>query len=646
MTDNPSKKFYVTTPIYYVNDVPHIGHAYTTIASDVLARYHRLLNEQVFFLTGTDEHGQKVEQAAKLRNLSPQKHADKLVTGFQGLWKQLNISNDDFIRTTEDRHKTAVRHVLSQLWDKKEIYADTYTGWYCLPDERFWTEKEIIDGKCPDCHRPVEAISEQNYFFKMGQYRDRLRQHILENTDFIQPESRRNEVLGFLEKDLNDLCISRPKKRLAWGIPLPFDPDYVTYVWLDALVNYISAPGYPEDSVGFQACWPADVHIVGKDILTTHAVYWMTALLALELPLPKKLFAHGWWTIDGEKMSKSLGNVVNPSEMAETYGVDAFRYFLLRQVPFGNDGDFSLTALITRLNSDLANDVGNLLSRTLTMLERYSGGLSPQPVKGREQEDIALQDAAETLFSKVDQSLSNLEFEKALVEIWQVIRIANQYIEKGAPWQLAKDPEKKERLQIVLYYTTETIRIVSCLIAPFMPTAAQEMNRQLGLSEISTTLPLNVVARWGNLPAGLHISKGKPLFPRIQPEKKQMPEKKLPPPKSDTPLPVKSLVSIDDFAKLDLRAGIIRSAEHIEKAKKLLLLQVDIGTEQRQVVAGIATKYKPEDLIGKEVILIANLKPATIMGIESQGMLLAAGGKSVLGLATFSEEIPPGSTIR
>lgn len=638
--------YYITTPIYYVNDVPHIGHAYTTLAADVLARYHRLLGDEVLFLTGTDEHGQKVSDAAKQRDIAPKTHADELVAGFKDLWQTLHISNDDFIRTTESRHKETVTTVLNQLWEKDQIYADTYTGWYCTPDERFWTEKEIIDGKCPDCHRPVEALSERNYFFKMGQYQEQLRQHILENKDFIQPESRRNEVLGFLDKTLGDLCISRPKHRLTWGIELPFDADYVTYVWLDALVNYISAIGFSRDAKSFQHWWPANVHLVGKDILTTHAVYWMTTLMALGLPLPKKLFAHGWWTLDGEKMSKSRGNVVKPEEMAETYGVDAFRYFLLRQVPFGKDGDFSKTALINRINSDLANDIGNLLSRTLTMLERYSAGQTPKSIIGDSPEDQTLQEAAESLFAKVDQHLSQLAFDKALLEIWQVIRLANQYIEKGAPWLLAKDPDKKERLQTVLFYTTETIRIVSCLIAPFMPDAAKEMAKQMGLSDQHNKTDLKEACTWDKLPQGLPVAKGKALFPRIQTKKKNIDQQKLAVKKAGSPAPIKDLITIDDFAKLDLRVGIVRSAEKIEKAKKLLLLQVDIGNEKRQVVAGIATLYAPEDLIGKEVIIIANLQPATIMGITSQGMLLAAGGKKVLALATFEEDVPPGSTIR
>ncbi|MFY9268855.1 MAG: methionine--tRNA ligase [Candidatus Manganitrophaceae bacterium] len=645
-------KFYLTTPIYYVNDQPHIGHAYTTIAADILARYHRLLQHDVFFLTGTDEHGQKVSQAAAKREVPPQQHADEMVVRFQALWKKLDISNDDFIRTTEARHTRVVQTVLQELWDKKEIYIAPYEGWYCLPDERFWTEKDLVDGKCPDCGRPVEHLSEQNYFFKMGQYQDRLRWHIKQHPDFIQPESRRNEVLGFLEKPLGDLCISRPKSRLPWGIPFPFDPDYVTYVWLDALVNYISIPGHATDLARFQKWWPADLHLVGKDILTTHAVYWSTILMALNLPLPQTLFAHGWWTVNGEKMSKSRGNVVDPTEMIERYGADAFRYFLFREVPFGQDGDFSETALINRINSDLANDLGNLLSRTLNLIEQFTEGVIPQPSFPTYPEEEAVRKIAIGLFDPIEEALNRLEFHLALSEIWKLVTRTNVFIEQMAPWKLAKKTDQKEKLHTVLYTAAEALRFIALYLKPFIPQTAREMGRQLGLPASYETISLNDGRTWGGFLVNTRIAKGKSLFPRI--DKKAL----APPPSSIAPAPspsksapealpaFKPLITIDDFAKVDLRVAMILAAEKVPNSKKLLKLRVDLGSEQRQVVAGIATKYAPEALVGKRIVLVANLQPAKIMGVESHGMLLAAGSEAVLELATFLEEIPPGTRIK
>ena len=632
-----TKTFYITTPIYYVNDIPHIGHAYTTVAADVLARYKRLQGYKVFFLTGTDEHGQKVQQAAAKRGVPSQQHADELVVRFQDLWKRLFISNDDFIRTTEQRHKSVVQTVLKQLWDKKLIYEDMYQGWYCLPDERFWAEEELIDGKCPECGRFVEHLSEKNYFFKMRNFQQQLRRHIKNKSDFIRPESRRNEVLGFLEKPLGDLCVSRPKARLAWGIPLPFNPGYVTYVWVDALVNYISAVGYTAESDRFNSTWPADYHLVGKDILTTHAVYWSTLLMALELPLPKSLFAHGWWTVGGEKMSKSKGNVVDPNAIIDEFGVDAFRYFLLREVPFGQDGNFSREALIQRYNSDLANDLGNLVSRTLTMIEQFSGGIIPQAPFTRTAD---VSDIIQGLRDSLEDVINRLEFHRALGEIWKLVDRINRYIEEMAPWNLAKKTREREKLETVLYTVAEALRFIAIYLSPFMPNTTKEIIHSLGLDPLPPDALSHQVreSALGGAPlAGKHIRKGPALFPRIEK-------------KSSTALQSttskKSYASIEDFRKIDLRVGKVLSAERVPGSEKLLKLTVDLGSEQRQVVAGVAKKYTPEDLVNKKVIVVANLKPAHLMGVESQGMILAAGGKEVVALATFLEDVDPGTPIR
>jgi len=677
-------KRYLTTPLYYVNDSPHIGHAYTTLAADILARHHRLRGRAVFFLTGTDEHGQKVAQAATACGRVPLAHADALVVRFQQLWQALGISHDDFIRTTEKRHRSVAGAVLQQLYDRGEIYADDYQGWYCLPDERFWTEKELVDGACPDCHRPVTPIAERNYFFRMGKYQARLIEHIERHPQFIRPEGRRNEVLGFLKKPLGDLCISRPLRRLAWGIPLPFDADYVTYVWVDALVNYISAVSYATDAERFRRLWPCDLHLVGKDILTPHAVYWATLLMALDLPLPVQIFAHGWWTMDGEKMTKSRGNVVDPSDIVREFGAEAFRYFLFREVPFGQDGNFSRTALIGRYNGDLANDLGNLVSRTASLILQRAGGVIPPPAADRDDaEGEAVRQSLSALSTTLDAALDDLAFHQALDAIWDVVDRLNRYIEQKAPWSLAKQSGDEVQLQTVLYTVAEGLRLVALHLSPFLPKTAEAIHRTLGLADEACAQPFETQQQWGGVSlVGRRVVKGAALFPRI--------EKNLPPVVStdgknftsaagsdapvkqeavpstatepqilsddthgrNTPAPswvsteIKPQILIDDFARLDLRVGRILEAERVTGSKKLLKLQVDIGTEIRQVLAGIGMRYTPEALIGKQVAVLVNLKPAKMMGIESQGMLLAAGEESVLGLTTFLEEIPLGSRIR
>ena len=636
-------KFYITTPIYYVNDVPHIGHAYTTIAADVVARYKRLEGVEVFFLTGTDEHGQKVQQAANDSGVSPQEHVDKLHQRFKELWVRLNISNTEFIRTTEERHKKLVRDILQELHSRDEIYRDSYEGWYCTPCERFWTEKDLAEGNCPECRRKVDKIKEHNYFFRMGKYQQWLIDRIKNDPHFILPASRKNEVLGFLEKPLGDLCISRPKSRLAWGIPLPFDEDYVTYVWFDALINYISIHGSLDDNraSGF---WPADHNMVGKDILTTHAVYWSTMLKAIGLEPPKNIFAHGWWTVNGQKMSKSLQNVVEPNQLIDQFGVDVIRYFLLREVPFGQDGDFSHKALIGRLNSDLANNLGNLLNRTVNMMEKYFAGVVPTPATNGP-EDKALTEKSGEVIAEVRILYNELAYNKILQKIWELVDTTNQYIVKIGPWNLAKTDEGKEQLKTVMYNCAESLRVLGILLNPFMPQSTESMMKQLGVETPIEEQGMSSINDWGGLKPGSQMQKAKQLFPRIEDKQAAKILTELSSPKEEKK-DNGNQITIDEFMKVELRTGKVLEAEKVKKSKKLIQLKVDIGTETRQVLAGISESYEPEDLVGRTVIIVANLKPAKLMGIESQGMVLAASNDGNIILAGFDQEPGQGVQVR
>ncbi len=647
------KSYYVTTPIYYVNDVPHIGHAYTTIATDVMARFKRWTNHEVFFLTGTDEHGQKVEKAAKEKGRTPKSLADEMVKRFQELWKRLDITNNHFVRTTDDYHARVVQEFFSRLLESGDIYLGEYEGWYCTPCETYWLEDELGEGMiCPDCGRPTERLKEPSYFFKLSKYQEPLLKFYQENPEFVRPQSRMNEIVSFVSGGLNDISISRTN--FSWGIPVPGDPKHVIYVWFDALFNYLSGLGYGWNNERYQQFWPADVHFIGKDILRFHAVFWPAFLMAAGMPLPKRVFAHGWWTVEGRKMSKSLRNVVDPHLLIDLYGADALRYFLLREVSFGFDGDFSHRAMAHRVNGDLANDLGNLFYRSLSMEMKYFKGEIPQP-SGRDQEISSL---AEAVVKDVVELMEMQEFKKSLERIWDLVKAINKYIDTKAPWQLAKEKREQE-LKDTIYTMLEGCRVIALLISPFMPNKAQEMWKQLGMEGSILERSVDDTA-WGGLPAGQKVKKGDPLFPRIDEEKmvakvekmlakaekgEVKAEKKEAKAKEKVAKRADGLIDISEFAKVKLVVALIEKAERVPKSEKLVKLQVDVGTDRRTIVAGIGKDYSPEELVGKRVIVVANLKPAKLMGIESKGMLIAAVTKEGVRLPIIPEDVPPGTEV-
>jgi methionyl-tRNA synthetase len=635
----PRRVFYLTTPIYYVNSTPHLGHAYTTIVADAMCRYRRLAGDEVFFLTGTDEHAENVFHAANRTGETPQAFADRLAAAFRSQWDVLGITYDDFIRTTEPRHKVVVQRVLQQLYDAGEVYFGEYGGQYCVGCERFYTEKELVDGRCPQHGTVPTFLKEPNYFFRMSRYQTWLLEHIEAHRDFIRPEGYRNEVLAFLREPLQDLAISRPRTRLPWGIPLPFDENFVTYVWFDALLNYISAPGWP-DSPRFQTFWPHAQHLIGKDILKPHAIYWPPMLKAAGIPIYRHLNVHGYWTLGGAKMSKSVGNVVEALKLADTYGRDAFRYFVLREMAFGQDASFSEEALVERLNADLANDLGNFVSRALAMLTSFGGGVVPEPGSLGPAE-IEVRDGLTRALAAVHAAMEEFAFQRALVAIWEWIGALNRYVDAQAPWTLAKDPARAERLRTVLYTLAEALRILGIVLEPFVPEAAAAIRRQLGLGGVPR---LEDVGSWGRMVSGTRVTKGAPLFPRVDAGGASAPAARAGAPRPEAA--PSSRISIEEFRRLDLRVAEVLDAEPVPKSKKLLKLTVKLGDETRRLVAGIAEHYAPADLRGRKVVVVANLEPATLMGVESQGMVLAGSEGDALALLTLDRDLPPGAKVR
>ncbi|WP_319524295.1 methionine--tRNA ligase [uncultured Desulfosarcina sp.] len=635
--------FYITTPIYYVNARPHLGHAYTTIAADVVRRFHAMSSDRTYFLTGTDEHGDKIVRAAKKENQTPRQYVDQISGLFRKLWPELNISNDAFIRTTDKAHMAVVEKILQRIYDAGDIYFSEYEGLYCFGCERFYTERELVDGCCPDHQTPPEIIKESNYFFKMSRYQQWLIDHIQQHPDFIRPERYKNEVLAFLREPLEDLCISRPKSRIKWGITLPFDHDYVTYVWFDALLNYISALGYPDGKL-YKTFWPVAQHIVAKDILKPHGIYWPIMLKAAGIPVYQHLNVHGYWNVDQSKMSKSIGNVVEPLEMKNVYGLDAFRFFLMRDMAFGLDSNFNEEALVQRINSDLANDLGNLFSRVISMAHKYFGGVVPEPDPAAQKEmDLGLVNNTKAAIDAYTESMEQFAFHKGLSAVWELITHLNKYVDVTAPWVLAKDKAARKQLQTVIYNLLEGLRIISGLIYPVMPDTAATMQAHLGLSGDDDFFKLEKLTTWKSLKAGVKLKKSVSLFPRIDPDKQKTvaAEKQ---PSDAVAKPIKPEITIDDFAKIDLRVATVVAAKAVPRAKKLLEITVDMG-EERTIVSGIAGHYDPEALVGKQVIVVANLKPAKLMGVLSRGMLIAATDDAGVTVATLDKPVKPGTAL-
>lgn len=647
------EKFYITTPIYYPSGKLHIGHSYTTVAADAMARYKRLKGFDVMFLTGTDEHGQKIQRKAEEQNTTPKKYVDEIVDSIKQLWELLDIKNDRFIRTTDVKHKQTVQKVFKKLYEKGDIYKSTYEGWYCTPCESFWTKTQLQENKCPDCEREVELTKEESYFFRLSKYSQMLIDHMEQNPNFIQPISRKNEMINnFIKPGLEDLCVSRTS--FDWGVPVEFDKGHVVYVWIDALSNYISALGYLSDNdEDYKKYWPCDVHLVGKEIIRFHTIIWPAMLMALGETLPKQVFGHGWLLLEGGKMSKSKGNVVDPVILANKYGVDAIRYFLLREVPFGSDGVFSNEALVNRINADLANDLGNLVSRTVAMVEKYFDGVLPEEKQSGEYDKDLIDTVLKTTHT-VEDLMEKLQFSTALSEIWKSVSRTNKYIDETMPWVLAKDESQKPRLACVLNNLIESIRIISIVIQPFMPKTPRLIFNQIGLN-INEELSWDYSKVWNRYPLGSKVNKGEIIFPRIDLKKEleeldQISQKVKDANKKEEikskPEEKKEEITIEDFMKVDLRVAKVLEAEKVEKADKLLRLKLEVGNEERQVVAGIAKHYTPEQLIGKKIIMVFNLKPVKLRGIESQGMILAASNDEGLVLSTVDNEIETGTKVK